>query len=85
MLAMRQKLLDHEIKSVTDAIKTSSKRVIQKTAEATVGLIGNKIELQKFQKIHYKIFQRQLQMSMIKKYLKKYSYLQEKDKKLLMD
>ena len=43
MLAMRQKLLDHEIKSVTDAIKTSSKRVIQKAAEATGGLIGNKI------------------------------------------
>ena len=30
-------------KSATDALKTSSKRVIQKTAEATGGLIGNKI------------------------------------------
>ena len=38
-----QKLLDHSKKSATDALKTSSKRVIQKTAEATRDLIGNKI------------------------------------------
>ena len=38
-----QKLLDSAKKSTTDAIKTSSKRVIQKTAEATGDLIGNKI------------------------------------------
>ena len=38
-----QKLLDHAKKSATDALKTSSKRVIQKTAEATDDLIGNKI------------------------------------------
>ena len=30
-------------KSTTDTIKTASKRAIQKTAEATGGLIGNKI------------------------------------------
>ena len=30
-------------KSTADAIKTASKRAIQKTAEATGGLIGNKI------------------------------------------
>ena len=30
-------------KSPTDAIKTTSKRAIQKTAEATGGLIGNKV------------------------------------------
>ena len=30
-------------KSATDALKTSSKRVIQKTAEATGDLIGNTI------------------------------------------
>ena len=30
-----QKLLDHDKKSATDAPKTSSKRVIQKVAEAT--------------------------------------------------
>ena len=38
-----QKLLYSAKKSTTDAIKTTSKRVIQKTAEATVDLIGNKI------------------------------------------
>ena len=38
-----QKLLDRAKKSTTDAIKTTSKRAIQKTAEATGDLIGNKI------------------------------------------
>ena len=38
-----QKLLDSAKKSITDATKTASKRAIQKTAEATCDLIGNKI------------------------------------------
>ena len=38
-----QKLIDSAKKSNTDAIKTASKRAIQKTAEATGDLIGNKI------------------------------------------
>ena len=38
-----QKLLDSAEKSMTDGIKTTSKRAIQKTAEATGDLIGNKI------------------------------------------
>ena len=38
-----QKLLDSAKKSTTDAIKTASKRAIQKTAEATGDLVGNKI------------------------------------------
>ena len=38
-----QKLLDSAKKSTTDAIKTASKKVIQKTAEAIGDLIGNKI------------------------------------------
>ena len=37
-----QKLLDTAKKSTTGAIKTASKRAIQKTAEATGDLIGNK-------------------------------------------
>ena len=36
-----QKLLDSTKKSTTGAIKTASKRAIQKTAEATGDLIGN--------------------------------------------
>ena len=38
-----KKILVHAKKSATDALKTSSKRVIPKTAEATGHLIGNKI------------------------------------------
>ena len=38
-----QKLLGHAKQSATDALKTSSKRVIQKKAEVTVYLIGDKI------------------------------------------
>ena len=37
-----QKPVHNAKKSRTDAIKTASKRAIQKTAEATVDLIGNK-------------------------------------------
>ena len=37
-----QKLLDSAKKSTADAIKTTSKREIQKTAEATGDLIGDK-------------------------------------------
>ena len=38
-----QKLVDSAKKSATDAIKTASKKAIQKTAEATRDLIGNRI------------------------------------------
>ena len=38
-----QKHIDSAKKSTTDAIKTTSKRAIQKTAEATGDLIGSKI------------------------------------------
>ena len=38
-----QNLFDTAKKSATDAIKTASKRVIQKTAETTGDLVGNKI------------------------------------------
>ena len=38
-----QKLIDTAKKSTTDALKTASKRAIQKTAKATGDLTGNKI------------------------------------------
>ena len=38
-----QKLLDHAIQSATYALKTSSKKVIQKAPAATADLIGNEI------------------------------------------
>ena len=54
---------------MTDAIKTSSKTVIQNTAEATGNLIGKRSakKSQMFQQTQNKILQRQLQMSIIKK------------------
>ena len=39
-----KKLIYHAKQSTTDALTTASKRAIQKTAEATGDLIGNKIE-----------------------------------------
>ena len=41
-----QKRLDHANTFATDALKTTSKTEIQKTAEATGDLIGNKILMQ---------------------------------------
>ena len=38
-----QKILDHAKQSTTDALKTALKRAIQKTAEVTDDLIGNKV------------------------------------------
>ena len=38
-----KKLMDTATKTGIDAVKTASKRVVQKTAEATGDLIGNKI------------------------------------------
>ena len=38
-----QKLIDHAKQSSADVLETTSKRVIQKTAEAIGDLIGNKI------------------------------------------
>ena len=40
---MVKKLIDTATKLGVDAVKTASKRVVQKTAEATGDLIGNKI------------------------------------------
>ena len=72
-----QKLLDHAKQSVTDALRTNSKRVIQKAAEATGDLIGNNItnRITKVSQNYNNIIQWQLQMNMIKKYLKKDIYL----------
>ena len=89
MLSAHQKLLDHPKQSVTGALKsakTASKRVIEKTVEATGDLICNKNvnKVMQVSKTYNKIIQRQLQTRMIKKYLKKKNYLQKRDKKLLM-
>ena len=55
-----QKFLDSAKKFTTDAIKTASKRAIQKTAEGTGDLIGNKtaIKQQVFQNLQTNCIQR---------------------------
>ena len=82
-----QTLLDHLKQSATDAFKTSSKRVFQKTAEATGDLTGIKIanKIMEVSKNSQQKIQKQLQMSTIKKYLKINVYLQKKDRILLMN
>ena len=69
-------------KSATDAIKTTSKRAIQKTAEATGDLIGNKIAdniTSASKKSHNE------EVQSIMRYRKRDIFLQKKGKKLLMN
>ena len=79
-----QKLLDQVKESATEALKTASKKAIQKTAEASSVLIGNKIadRITKSQKLCNRIIQKQLQMSMIIKYLNKNISLEERQKNI---
>ena len=83
-----QKLLDSTKKSTTDAIKTASKRAIQKTAEATDDLIGNKIA-DKITNVSKKKPAKELLNDETKEEdtevatHRKRTYLQKKDKKLL--
>ena len=46
-----QKCLHHSKQSASDAFKTASIRIIEKTAEATVNLIGNKIAIKRMTKV----------------------------------
>ena len=70
----------HAKQFAKDSLKTASNRAIQKRAKATGDLVGNKIA----DELHHRIIQKQLQMSIIKKYLDKDIYLQKKYRKLLM-
>ena len=53
-----QKLLDHGKQSATDALKTATKRAIQKTSEATGDLIPKKIAENCLKKFTKKIIQK---------------------------
>ena len=58
-----QEPLDCAKQSAPNALKTASKRAIQKTVEVTGNLLQIKlIELQRSQELHYRIVQRQLEM-----------------------
>ena len=83
-----QKLLDSAKKFTTDATKTASKRAIQKTAEATSDFIGNKIAdkiTSVSKKSAKKISNDETEVHVKKLYLRKDTYLQKKDNKLLMN
>ena len=76
-------------KSTTDAIKTASKKAIQKTAEATDDLIGNKIA-DKITSVSKKKPDKELPNNNNEKDMeittrKKDTYLEKKDSKLLMN
>ena len=78
-----QKRPDNAKKSTTGAIKTASKRAIQKPAEATGDLIDNKIADKL--KNHSENLHKVMKLIMKWKYQKKDTYLQKKDNKLLMN
>ena len=73
-----KKLMDTATKTGIDAVKTVSKRVVQKTAEATWDLIGNKIA-DKITSLGKKIVKKK------KKKNKKYTYHQKKRQQIIDD
>ena len=80
-----QKLVDSAKKSAADAFKVASKRAIQKTAEATGDLVGNTIA-NKMTSISKKLAREPHSNATSNEIPKeRYIYLQQKDKKLLMN
>ena len=84
-----QKHLDSAKISTTDAIKTASNRAIQKTAEATGDLIGSKIadKITSLSKMSEANIEAKEGVASLKdvNVQKKDTYLQKKDKNLLMN
>ena len=80
-----QKHFNHAKQSTTDALKTISKRAIQKTPEATSDLIENKIA-DKITRVSKAFSQNNSEkiLNMIEKYIEKDKYIQNIDRKLLM-
>ena len=87
-----QKKLSHAKQSTTDALNAASKREIQKAAETTDSLIGNKID-NKIAKVSRtspqndsgKLQMKQKIFELIEEYQKKDIYLQKKWQKLIDD
>ena len=85
-----QTLLDSAKKSTTDAIKTTSKRAIQKAAETTADLIGNKIadKIIIVSKSSAELHSKKLQNDNANnetEALKEHTYIQKKGNKLLIN
>ena len=81
-----QKLLYSAKKSTTDALKTASKRVIQKTAEATGNLSVNKIADKITKKSSKELHSKELHLKEANNEVPKKRYISpKKDSKLLMN
>ena len=79
-----QKLVDTAKKSATDAIKTASKRAIQKTAEATGDLVGNKIA-DKITSASKKSHNDEIQSNEVYNEIPKERYIPPKERRKIID
>ena len=79
-----QKLVDKAKKSATDAIKTASKRAIQKIAEATGNLIGNK-SADKITSASKKSHNEEIQSNEVNNEIPKERYISPKERQKIID
>ena len=79
-----QKLVDIAKKSAADAIKTASKRAIQKTAEATGDLAGNKIA-DKITSASKKSHNEEIQSNEVSNGIPKERYISPKKRQQIID
>ena len=80
-----QKIVDTAKKSATDAIKTASKRAIQKTAEATGDLIVNKIADKITAKPSKKSRNEEIQSNEVNNEIPKERYISPKERLKIID
>ena len=79
-----QKLVDRAKKSATDAIKTASKRAIQKTAQATRDLVGNKIA-DKITRASKKSHNEEIQSNEFNNEIRKERYISPKERQQIIE
>ena len=79
-----EKLVDTAKKSATDAIKTASKRAIQKTAEATGDLVGNTIADQ-ITSASKKPHNEEIQSNEVNNEIQKERYISPKERQQIID
>ena len=79
-----QKLVDRAKISATDAIKTTSKRAIQKTAQATRDLVGNKIA-DKITRASKKSHNEEIQSNEFNNEIRKERYISPKERQQIIE
>ena len=79
-----QKLVDRAKKSATDAIKTASKRAIQKTDQATRDLVGNKIA-DKITRASKKSHNEEIQSNEFNNEIRKERYISPKERQQIIE